>query len=78
MLLKTHEKYSQVLDDDERADMDDWFDYLGNEVCAFMRNIHSRVRNAETERRHQKNPQEAFNQGKASHGKAQKSFSLPL
>ena len=78
MLLKLHEKYSQVLDDDERADVDDWFDYLDNEVYTFMRNIHSWLKNAETERKHQKNPLKAFNQGKASHGKAQKSLSFPM
>ena len=26
MLLNIHEEYSQVLDDDERAGEDDWFD----------------------------------------------------
>ena len=41
MLLSIHEEYSQVLDDDERADEDDWFDDLDNIVCIFKRKIHS-------------------------------------
>ena len=41
MLLSIHEEYSQVLDDDKRADEDDWFDDLDNTVCTFKRKIHS-------------------------------------
>ena len=50
MLLSIHEEYSQVLDDDERADEDDWFDDLDNTVCTFKRKIYIWLRNAETER----------------------------
>ena len=39
MLLSIHEEYNQVLDDDERADADDWFDELDNKVCNFKRKI---------------------------------------
>ena len=54
MLLSIHEEYSQVLDDDERADEDDWFDDLDNKVCTFKRKIHSWLRSAETERKSSK------------------------
>ena len=37
MLLNIHEEYSEVLDDDERADEDDWFDDLGDKVCTLKR-----------------------------------------
>ena len=48
MLLSIREEYSQVLDDDKRADEDDWFDDLDNKVCAFKRKIHNWLRCAET------------------------------
>ena len=54
MLLSIHEEYSQVLDDDKRADEDDWFDDLDNRVCTFKRKIHSWLRSAETERKSSK------------------------
>ena len=41
MLLSIHEEYSQKLDDDKRADEDDWSDDLDNTVCTFKRKIHS-------------------------------------
>ena len=41
MLLNIHEEYSQVLDDDERAGEDDWFDELDNKVFTFKRKIHN-------------------------------------
>ena len=37
MLLNIHEEYSEVLDDDERAGEDDWFDDLGDKVCTLKR-----------------------------------------
>ena len=54
MLLSIHDEYSQVLDDDERPDEDDWFDDLDNKVCTFKRKIHSWLRSAETERKSSK------------------------
>ena len=50
MLLSLHEEYSQVPDDDQRADEDDWFDHLDNRVSIFKRKIYSkgRLRSAET------------------------------
>ena len=56
MLLNIHEEYSQVLDDDERADEDDWFDDLDKKVCTFKRKIHNWLRSAETERKSSKGP----------------------
>ena len=50
MLLNIHEEYSQVLDDDERAGEDDWFDELDNRVFTFKRKTHNWLRSAETER----------------------------
>ena len=40
-----------MLDDEEIADEDDWFDNLDNKVCTFKRKIHNWLRSAETERR---------------------------
>ena len=54
MLLRIHEENSQVLDDHERADENDWFDDLDNKVCTFKRKIHSWLRSAETERKSSK------------------------
>ena len=54
MLLSIHKEYSQVLDDDKRADENDWFDDLDNKVCTFKRNIHSCLRSAETARKSSK------------------------
>ena len=54
MLLSINEEYSQVLNDDETADEDDWFDDLDNTVCTFKRKIHSWLRSAETERKSSK------------------------
>ena len=79
MLLSIHEEYSQVLDDEERADEDDWFDDLGNTVCNFKRKIHRWLRSAEKLKgSHQRDSQRAVNQGKTSHQKAQESLSLSL
>ena len=54
MLLNIHEEYSQVLDDDERAGEDDWFDDLGNKVCTLKRKNHNWLRSAEAEIRSSK------------------------
>ena len=54
MFLSIHEEYSQVLDNDERVDEDDWFNDLDNAVCTFKRKIHSWLRSAETERKSSK------------------------
>ena len=54
MLLSIYEEYNQLLDDDKRADEDDWFDDLDNRVCTFKRKIHSWLRSAETERKSSK------------------------
>ena len=54
MLLNIHEEYSQVLDDNERADEDDLFDDLDIKVCAFRRKITNCLRNAETEKKSSK------------------------
>ena len=79
MLLSIHEEYSQVLDDEERADEDDWFDDLDNTVCNFKRKIHRWFRSAEKLKgSHQRHSQGAVNQGKTSHQKAQESLSLSL
>ena len=51
MLLSIHEEYSHVLDDDERADEDEWFDDLNNTVCTFKRKIYSWLRCVKTERK---------------------------
>ena len=51
MLLNIHEEYSQVPDDNERADEDDLFDDLDIKVCAFRRKITNWLRNTETERK---------------------------
>ena len=50
MLLSIHEECSQVLDDDNRADENDWFDDLDNRVSTFKRKIHSWLRSAKIER----------------------------
>ena len=39
-----------MLDDDERAGKDDWFDELDNKVFTFKKKIHNWLRSAETER----------------------------
>ena len=39
-----------MLDDDERAGEDDWFDELDNRVFTFKRKTHNWLRSAETER----------------------------
>ena len=70
MLLSIHEEYSQVLDDEKRADEDDWFDDLNNTVCTFKRKIHNWLRILKQKRNHRRDPQEAVNQGKAGHQKA--------
>ena len=49
MLQTIHEEYSKVLDDDDRANEDDWFDDLDNKVSTFKMKIHSWLRSAETE-----------------------------
>ena len=54
MLLNIHEEYSQVLDDDERAGEDDWFDDLGNKVWTLKRKNHNWLRSAEAEIRSSK------------------------
>ena len=48
MLLSIHEEYSQVLDDDERADENEQFDDLDDRVCTFKMKIHSWLRSANT------------------------------
>ena len=70
MLLSIHEEYSQVLDDEKRADEDDWFDDLNNTVCTFKRKTHNWLRILKQKRNHRRDPQEAVNQGKAGHQKA--------
>ena len=37
MLLSMHEEYNALLEDEERAVEDDWFDDLDNRVCAFKK-----------------------------------------
>ena len=37
-LLVIHEEYNLLLEDEERAIDDDWFNDLNNRVCAFKRN----------------------------------------
>ena len=54
LLLSIHEDYSQKLDDDKRADEDDWFDDLDNTVCTFKRKIHSWLRIAKTKKKSSK------------------------
>ena len=54
MLLNIHEEYSQVLDDDERAGEDDWFNDLGNKVCTLKRKNHNWLRSDQAERRSSK------------------------
>ena len=43
MLLGIHEEYNALLEHEERAVDDDWFDDLGNQVCAFKRKTFSWV-----------------------------------
>ena len=52
MLLSILGEYSQVLDDDERDDEDDWFDDndLNNTVFTFKEKIDSWLRSAKIER----------------------------
>ena len=40
-----------MLDDDERADEDDWFDELDNKVCTFKKKIHGWLRSGEKKMR---------------------------
>ena len=54
MLLSIHEAYSQVLDDDKRADKNCWFDDLDNWVYTFKRRIHSWLRSIERKRKSSK------------------------
>ena len=54
MLLSIHEEYSQALDNEKRADDDDWFDDLDNRFCTCKRKIHNWLRSAGTERRSSK------------------------
>ena len=78
MLLNIHEEYSQVLDDDEGAGEEDWFDDLDDKVWTFKRKIHNWLRSAAAESRSSKGSQEAVNQDEASHQEAQESLSLPM
>ena len=74
ILLNIHEEYSQVLDDDERAGEDDWFDDLYNKVCTFKRKIHNWLRSAETERRSSKgSPRSSESGRRKSSGGSRKS-----
>ena len=76
ILLNIHEEYSQVLDDDERAGEDDWFDDLDNRVYTFKRKIHNWLRNAETERRSSKGSSRRIESGQSkSSGRSRKSQS---
>ena len=75
ILLNIHEEYSQVLDDDERAGEDDWFDDLYNKVCTFKRKIHNWLRSAETERRSSKGSSRSSESGRS---KSSGSLSLPV
>ena len=56
MLLSILGEYSQVLDDDERDDEDDWFDDndLNNTVFTFKEKIDSWLRSAKIERKFSK------------------------
>ena len=76
MLLNIHEEHSQVLDDDERAGEDDWFDDLDNKVCTFKRKIHNWLRSAETEMRSSKKSSRSSESGRSkSSGSPRKSQS---
>ena len=76
ILLNIHEEYSQVLDDDERAGEDDWFDDLYNKVCTFKRKIHNWLRSAETERTSSKGSSRSSESGQSkSSGSSRKSQS---
>ena len=75
MLLSIHEEYIQVLDDDERADEDEWFDDLNNTVCTSKRKIHSWLKQKGS---HQMDSQEAVNQGETVHQEAQESLSVTM
>ena len=46
MLLGIHEEYNALLDDEERAVDDDWFDDLDNRICAFKRKTFNWVNSA--------------------------------
>ena len=37
MLLEAHQKYNQLLGDDERGRDDDWFDDVYTQLCSFKR-----------------------------------------
>ena len=65
MLLNIHKEYSQVLDDDERAGQDDWFDDLDNKVRTFKRKIHNWLRSAETESRSSKGSSRSSESGRS-------------
>ena len=49
MLLGIHEEYNALLDDEERAVDDDWFDDLDNRICAFKRKTFNWVNSAREE-----------------------------
>ena len=49
ILLGIHEEYNALLEDEERAINDDWFDDLGNRVCAFKRKTLNLVNSAREE-----------------------------
>ena len=76
ILLNIHEEYSQVLDDDERAGEDDWFDDIDNKVYTFKRKIHNWFRNAQTERRSSIGSSRSIESGQSkSSGRSRKSQS---
>ena len=57
--------YSQMLDGDERAGQDDWFDDLDNKVRTFKRKIHNWLRSAETESRSSKGSSRSSESGRS-------------
>ena len=77
MLLSIHGEYSQALDDDKRADEDDWFDDLDNTVCTCKGKIHSWLRSTETERKSSKGSSRSCGsrQSKSSGGSRKSQFS---
>ena len=83
MLLGIHEEYNALLEDEERAIDDDWFDDLDNRVCSFKRKTLNWVNSARENNNHQDLPpevvgaREAFIQGEVQSQRAPGVPSLP-
>ena len=56
MLLGTQEEYNALLEDEERAIDDDWFDDFDSRVCAFRRKTLTWVNSVREEQQSSRKP----------------------